>query len=513
MKGSFRKNLHKAFLFSIVLLFCSSIASFVAIQQSNNSAKWVNHTEKVKESLEQLISTMKDAETGVRGYLITGDPETLEPYTGSYKRTIISFNSIKQLTRDNEQQQKSLTELLPVIELKFRMLEAQVKKKNDGQTIGASDVHKGKQVMDKARRLIKIMQNREEELLHERESLWNKYRTFTPFLILIIAAIATITSYYFCSKLKKAYYSNMKLQQALQRKNIETDKRITIIQQVADKISLGNYEVRIQEEDSDILGNLATNMNRMAESLEYSFNTLKELMLKKDDFISIAAHELKTPLTSIKAYLQFIGRVKLEHDEARKVYPFVSKANVQVNRLTGIIKDLLDVARINEGQLGLHLTYFSLRDAILEASEELFNSIKTHELILEGYPDIVVEADKFRIEQVLINLISNGIKYSPDANRIIAEIKQEDEFVRVSIRDFGIGIPKEQVAMIFERYFRVEQTSQNYSGMGLGLYISKGIIERHGGRMGVSSKQGSGSVFWFTIPSLQKKVAELTNRD
>jgi two-component system CheB/CheR fusion protein len=289
----------------------------------------------------------------------------------------------------------------------------------------------------------------------------------------------------------------------LLKTNIETAKRIEIIEGIADKIAAGNYQIRVQEEESDVLGSLAISLNRMAISLEYSFNEIKALMVKKDDFIGIAAHELKTPLTSIKAYLQFIGRTKLESHESAKIYPFVAKANKQVNRLTEIIKDLLDVARINENQLGLTLDTFSIRSAILEASEELLNSVKTHELVLEGEPDITVEADKFRIEQVIINLLSNAIKYSPSSNKIIVEVKKEDNAAKVIVTDFGIGIPKENLQYVFHRYFRVEVTSQNYSGMGLGLYISKGIIERHGGKMGVLSKENQGSTFWFTLPLQQ----------
>lgn len=310
-------------------------------------------------------------------------------------------------------------------------------------------------------------------------------------------------SYYFCAQLKKTYYKKTKLQQLIQRESIEKERRIAIIERVADKIAAGDYHIRLQEEDSDLLGSLAISLNRMAISLEYSFNEIKALMAKKDDFIGIAAHELKTPLTSIKAYLQFIGRAKLENNDANKIYPFITKANNQVNRLTEIIKDLLDVARINENQLGLKLDNFSMRMAILEASEEIFNSIKTHQLFLEGDPDIVVQADKFRIEQVLINLISNAIKYSPNSDRIIVDIKPEQDLVKVSVTDFGIGIPKDNLQYIFKRYFRVEVTSQNYSGMGLGLYISKGIIKRHGGDMGVNSREGEGSTFWFTLPLKQ----------
>ena len=505
MRGSFIKNLHKAFLLSILLLSAMAVISFIAIRESNRRAEWVHHTEVVIEELEYLISQMKDAETGVRGYIITANEATLEPYHGSYKRTIDSYNKIKTLTQDNPQQQRTLPSLREYIEKKHHILQSHIRRKNANGNFNITAINEGKRLMDEARVIVKTMQSRERKLLEERTSAWQAFASLTPFLIILISVSAAVSSYYFCDSLKKTYYKKIRLSQQLQRKTIETEKQIAIIESVAEKIASGDYQIRFEENESDVLGPLAVSLNRMALSLEYSFNEIKALMVKKDDFIGIAAHELKTPLTSIKAYLQFISRVKLENNDAHKIYPFISKANNQVNRLTDIIKDLLDVSRINENQLGLKLEQFTVRQAVLEASEELFNSVKTHELILEGDPDILIEADKFRIEQVLINLISNAIKYSPQGNKVIMEIKQEENMLKVSVTDFGIGIPKDNLQYVFHRYFRVEVTSQNYSGMGLGLYISKGIIERHRGKMGVISKEGEGSTFWFLIPINQSE--------
>lgn len=506
MKASFIKKLHKAFLISIILLCTMAAIAFIVITTSNKRAEWVQHTQIVIEELEYLLSEMKDAETGVRGYIITGDSTTLEPYNGFFERAVKSFNKIQTLTKDNAEQQKTLPLLKQRIEVRQAILISHIKNKNSN-TFNQALFNEGKKVMDEARALVNIMQERERALLKQRSKMWQTLSAITPYMIILITLVAAIISYYFCANLKRTYYKKIKLQQNLQNQNIKTKQRILIIENVANKIADGNYHIRLDEEESDVLGTLAISLNQMALSLESSFNEIKALMAKKDDFIGIAAHELKTPLTSIKAYLQFMGRVKFENSDGAKIYPFISKANSQVNRLTEIIKDLLDVSRINENQLGLKLDSFTIREAILEASDEIFNSIKTHQLILEGDPDILVEADKFRIEQVLINLISNAIKYSPKADKVIAEILREGDFVKVSIIDFGIGIPKENLQFVFHRYFRVEVTSQNFSGMGLGLYISKGIIERHGGKIGVISAENKGSTFWFTLPLVQKSQA------
>ncbi|WP_423146070.1 CHASE3 domain-containing protein [Rubrolithibacter danxiaensis] len=500
MKKSFIKTLHTAFLISIILLLATFLISFISILKAHKRAEWVHHTHTVLENLEKIISNMKDAETGVRGYLYTKDIQLLDPYNNSFERTLNNLNKIKALTADNAEQQHEIPALTKAIKAKFHLLEAQVALNKSGRLVPVDIVKQGKNVMDHIREIINRMQQREELLLEERSSNWKQLSAITPFLIILIAIIAIITTYYFCKNLKITYYKKTLLQQQLQREKIETSKRISILQGVTNQVALGNYQIRLEESEKDLLGILAGNLNRMTNALEHSFNTIKELMKKKDDFISIAAHELKTPVTSIKAYLQFIGRARLESNEGKIIYPFITKANNQINRLIHIIKDLLDVSRINEGNLQLKKEHFSIRELILNVSEEIFMSAKTHEIILEGDPDIQLKADRFRIEQVLNNLISNAVKYSPTKTEIIIKVQELEQVAKVSVTDFGIGIPKEKIPYIFNRYFRVEESSQNYSGMGLGLYISKGIIEKHGGNMGVESTEGEKTTFWFTLP-------------
>jgi len=509
MKGSFIKNLRRAFAVGVLLLVSSSIASYVAIRESYKRADLVHRTEVVRSKLEALLSLLKDAETGVRGYLITKDVGILEPYYGSYQNTLHVFNVLKSLTRDDQQQQASLTKLNTIIRQRYAQLDEQITLQKTKYQNDNNRIKEGKSTMDKIRAEVVLMQQRQSSLYDRRERIWQTYRTLSPLLIIIIAITGTLMAHYFCSNLKTAYFRNAQLQRILQQEKIDTDRRIKIIQNIANQISQGNYNLRLEEKESGVLGSLSLSLNKMASSLEYSFDALKQLMTKKDDFVSIAAHELKTPLTSIKAYLQFMSRIQIEDDEGRKIYPFVSKANMQVNKLSDIIKDLLDVARINEGQLGLQTSEFSIRDAIIDVTETMFSAAKTHEVFIEADPDIVVRADRFRIEQVLINLISNAAKYSPENSCIIVEAKRDEDMAAISVQDFGIGIPSHQVPYVFERYFRVEQNSQKFGGMGLGLYISKGIVERHGGRMNMVSSLGAGTTISFTLPVCVNDLASV----
>jgi two-component system CheB/CheR fusion protein len=226
----------------------------------------------------------------------------------------------------------------------------------------------------------------------------------------------------------------------------------------------------------------------------------RELLSKKDEFISIASHELKTPVTSLKAALQIMERASIRGDSIKTVDSFIQKAIKQVDKLTELIKDLLDVTKIQSGKLVLRKTDFVLDELLKECVEELQNDSAKHKIVIEGYRNIEVHADRNRLEQVIINLISNAIKYSPDANKVIVSIEKVDEGIKVSVKDFGIGIPKDKLPLIFDRFYRVDEASQRYAGLGLGLYISAEIIRQHGGHIDIKSTMGKGSSFWFIIP-------------
>ena len=228
------------------------------------------------------------------------------------------------------------------------------------------------------------------------------------------------------------------------------------------------------------------------------YEEIKKLNARKDDFIGLASHELKTPVTSLSGYLQIINR-RLPSDDVNK--PFIEKALAQINKLSGLISDLLDVSKIETGQLPLSFTGFDLQHLAKEVIEVMQFSTKTHRLTLDSdINKLLVTADRQRIEQVIINLLSNAIKYSPGANEVNVTVSAADNKALVAVRDFGLGITRDQQERIFNRFYRVEDMAAHISGLGIGLFISKEIISRHNGRLWVESEPGKGSVFFFEIP-------------
>lgn len=230
----------------------------------------------------------------------------------------------------------------------------------------------------------------------------------------------------------------------------------------------------------------------------------KRFQEQKDEFIGIASHELKTPVTSIKAYAQILQErfeKNLKTDENPAI---LRKLNRQVDRLSMLIRDLLDTTKIAEGGLEFHPERFSPNKLIADLVGEMQPLSDVHTLIfIPGEVGDVV-ADAERIEQVLTNLITNAIKYSPDGGKVTITSEPFGNVTKISVKDEGIGIPEELQSKVFDRFFRVGNSSiATIQGMGLGLYISSAIVQRHGGKLWVDSTPGKGSTFYFTIPHKQ----------
>jgi PAS domain S-box-containing protein len=223
---------------------------------------------------------------------------------------------------------------------------------------------------------------------------------------------------------------------------------------------------------------------------------IKMLNARKDEFIGIAGHELRTPITTIKGYLQLLE----EEAETTVARNFLGKALRQVNKLNRLVGDLLDVSRIQAGQLQYNMVACRLLPLIREAVETIRQIYPGHsiDMILPA-EDPVITADGAKIEQVLINFLTNAVKYSPDEAKVVVNVKISEGKAIVSVQDFGIGISSQHLDDIFSRYFRVDPSTST-GGLGLGLYISKEIILRHDGDIRVESKIGEGSVFYFSLP-------------
>ena len=240
-------------------------------------------------------------------------------------------------------------------------------------------------------------------------------------------------------------------------------------------------------------------LNEMQTKLLEEIEFRKEAERKKDEFISIASHELKTPMTSIKGYIQLLER-SLDKEDLETTRVRLHKVQNQVEKLNLLVADLLDISKIESGKLKFNKKYFSfdkILDHIVEIMEQANPQVK---FIKKGQINTEIFGDEMRIEQVIINFITNAIKYAPDSDEVHFTSELRGDEIYFSVKDFGIGMAKEHQQQIFDKFYRVEETSERFQGLGIGLYICQEIIERHEGKIGVTSEPDKGSEFYFTIP-------------
>ena len=248
-------------------------------------------------------------------------------------------------------------------------------------------------------------------------------------------------------------------------------------------------------------------LNEVQEKLLEEIEFRKQAEQKKDEFISIASHELKTPLTSVKGYIQLLQR-SLNKDDKEKAQNHLEKASIQLEKLNELIVDLLDISKIESGKMKFNMKNFCADNMVNNAIEMLQQSNPDFKITKRGTTDENVFGDEMRLEQVVINFITNAIKYAPGTNQVNVTINIADGKLYLAVKDFGIGISAEQQDKIFDKFYRVEENSHRFNGLGIGLYICAEIINRHGGTIGVNSVPDEGSEFYFVIPITEEEILQ-----
>jgi len=288
------------------------------------------------------------------------------------------------------------------------------------------------------------------------------------------------------------------------------DMENIVIKSYYDSLTVGKYlyEVRIYWPDASmhwvkVQGIVLTDDKKQPVSLLGTVLDITETKrdeIRKNDFIAMASHELKTPLTSIKAYLQLLAK-KMSLSNDSFVNNALLKVNHQVNKMTDLIHSFLDLSKLESGKLQLKVQEFDINELINDTVNEICVISPADVVEFDKKEAIMINADREKIEQVLDNFLSNAIKYSDKGRRILVTCKKVDGSVQVSVADEGIGIKPKDQEKLFQRFYRVENEKiKNISGFGIGLYLSSEIIQRHHGKIWVESKEGKGSTFYFSLP-------------
>lgn len=276
MTKRFKQNLQAGFGLILALLIFSSIASYYSISNLIDSARLVDHTNQVLRESEEIISAMKDGETGQRGYLLSGQTDYLIPYKTAFQRSMESLKTVRELTRDNISQQSTCSILQRIIEERFEILDQSITNARMKLPLNTENLSKGQSHMEEARRLIVKIQDTEKILLRARTARLNKFITYTPVIILLASLLAVISTLFFFKKVMDDFTERTKLNARLEQKDREVNTRIGLIESVAQKVVAGDFSVRVDDAFKDGLGSLAQSLNKMTASLETSFSNLKD---------------------------------------------------------------------------------------------------------------------------------------------------------------------------------------------------------------------------------------------
>jgi signal transduction histidine kinase len=344
------------------------------------------------------------------------------------------------------------------------------------------------------------------------------------FLLLAIALVTFFVSYILLhihkllNEIKRAAAKISKGGSGLQLRNmpndiigdladciIDIDKNNLTLAQTANQIGKGNFDVEVKpRSEEDLLGisikKMKNDLQQYASQKDKIQKETEDLIYRRDEFFSIASHELKTPVTSLKAYTQLLLMdTKEEGDSQQK--NMLERMDMQINKLTALINDLLDTSKIENGHLVYNKEKFLLKDLITEIIEDVTVTSLDHEIIFNPNSNAEIFGDRDRIGQVVSNFLTNAIKYASECKKIIVSLEDKNHKVICSVRDFGKGIIADEQDKIFERFYRISGHNLNtFPGLGLGLFICKEIIEKHDGKIGLESEKGKGSTFYFELP-------------
>jgi len=274
------------------------------------------------------------------------------------------------------------------------------------------------------------------------------------------------------------------------------------MKETAQRIAKGDFSRRVKVRSRDEFGQLAKSLNTMADELQQKIESLKQMNRIRTDFVANVSHELKTPLTLIKGYIETLqDKAMDDKDKARK---FIAIIKEHSDRLGHIIDDLLSLSELELSKDCLYQTEFDLKELVHEISlgfeRALAEKKQTLTMNVQG-GDLRINADRDKIEQVFVNLIDNAIKYTKESGRIELSLLEQDQAVSVTVQDSGIGIPKEHLDRVFERFYRVDKArSRELGGTGLGLGIAKHIVLVHKGKITIESELNKGTKVSVTLP-------------
>lgn len=443
-----KRNISFGFGLSFLILLLSTAASYISLNNLVSNLDQVNHTNSVINELENIISTLKDAETGQRGYLLSGQEEFLEPYYGAGKRILSTFVRIKQLTKDDSVQLYNAARLESVIYERIIHLRTLIELKKTNRSFSIVELRAGKEKMDEARRMVKIMEDRARLDLAPHTERLKLFVAYTPIGIIVVAVVALLTTIIFYTRVRKDFEIRSRLQNELKKNEQHITRRIDIIHDIATKISAGDYKTRVNDEEHDALGGLADSLNKMADSLQYSFDLLRE-----KEWMQTGVAELNEKMIDETDVNELSG----------KIIRFITN---YINAQVGTIYILE-----NEDELILTGAYAFVDDGsrkVVKLGEGLIGqcALSGEQKVLQEIEDtsIVINFAAGQIKPK--NVIAIPIFYEKKLKGVVElatihDIKKKNQsFLEAVAKDIGIGINSVQNRVKMQQLLREMQLQQ-----------------------------------------------------
>jgi signal transduction histidine kinase len=468
-------------LASAVLTLLVGIAAVMVVRRLRDAIDQVDHTYTVISHLDGLIAALVDAETGERGFIITGDSSYLAPYALGRAAADSHLVAVRRLTADNAVQQRRLDTLAVIAHERTDALEEGIALRKSGGVGSAAVVvasGRGRRIMDRARRLVAVMERDERRLLAERDAR----RASTRRLALFIIAVGTLGAFLL------AFLSN----RAIRRDVMEQQRVQEQLEHQAKQMQDQAVELELANEQLHDTTSQAEEAREMAEVASRA----------KSDFLAVMSHELRTPLNAI------VGYAELLHDGvAGPVTPTqreqLERVQLSARHLVELLDDILSFSRVEAGRETIRPSSVDLGDVTREAGAlvEPVATAKGLRFAVEAPTErVAFESDAGKVRQVLVNLLSNAIKFT-DRGEIVLSSHPEDGRVVFEVRDTGIGIAPEHLARVFEAFWQADQSAtRRVGGAGLGLSVSRRLAQALGGDLSVESRVGEGSRFRFWVP-------------
>lgn len=422
-----------------------------------NSERIVSHSHAVETQIAVLKTVLLDAANGQRGYLLTGDPAELAPYTAARRTIGAEVARLRRLTAGDTAQQARIAELESLLALAFaemqRAIDLRAQQRTD-EAIAELHTGTGQQTMESMRALLREMNATEERLLDNRLDMADRSLAAAQ-LTMLLATLADVA-------LLAALFAFVWRAFAARERHLGVE--------------------------------------RAARA------TAETAVALRDQFFSVASHELRTPLAVLLGNIQLLERrVSRIEEPDEHLHQSFAAIHRQLTRLQGLIRTMLDVSQIERGQLKIAHDTLDIAALVRAAVDEVRPTAHGHpiEHVIHCDPAsaIFVRGDALRLEQVLLNLLQNAMKYSPEGSLIRVELTCTADSVSISVADRGMGIPEDVLPHLFERFYRAPAVrSEHISGMGIGLYIVDEVVSLHGGTVTVASKQSEGSTFTIHLP-------------